>query len=220
MRLLYENGSVIRDLNGVAAEIITFDDLSMKLYFSKCRFLRVYSCSNRNSRLRKTDNPYRHDTIDKVVVATVRNGYRFYESVEREVVKQGGNPADVERIGRQWGRHLRGSDHFTVHRNRTDGVNRLHAYLMPVKWHSAEYVGYYVNGVKVDDAELRPFEYQRRAPATVADAAKQKRHPWEPRLENILYIKLSGVFYRIAAPTQEEVNALAEAAEENEPAAV
>ena len=218
MRLLYENGSVIRDLDGITAKVITFDELSMLLYGSKTRFLRVYSCSNRNSRLRKTDNPYRHDQIDKVVCCTVRNGFRFYKAAEKETVKNGGNAADVERIGRQWGRHLQQAEHFTVHRNRTDGVNRLHAYLMPVKWHNAEYTGYYVNGVKVDDAELRPFEYQRRAPATVADAAKQKVHPWEPRLDSILYIKVGGTFYRIKAPAQEEVNALAEASEANEPA--
>jgi len=217
-RLLYENGSHLRDVDGKAAQVIDWQEFTVLLFLAKNRFLRVYACSNRENRLRKTGNPYRGERIEKVVCYTVRNGYRYYEAVEKEVAKNGGNPDDVERWGRSWGRHLRGAYHFTIHRNRADRVNRLHAYLMPVKRHVAEWTGYYVNGEKIDDAELQPFERDRPEPETVVDAAKAKRHPYEPRLEDILYVKLGGVFYRIQAPTTDEVNALADSAEENEPA--
>ena len=216
-RLLYEEGTHLHDVDGKAAETLDWEEFCTRLHLARNRFLRVYVCSRRNERLRKTGNPFLDREVRKVYVYTVRNGFNFHEAVEREVARNGGNPATVERHGRSWGRHLNGGP-FVIHHHKTDGP-RLHAHFMPVKQYHAEYTGYYVDGVKIDDTEMAPFVPGRPEPTTPAEMAKAKLHPINSRLEDILYVKLSGKFYRIKCPSALEVAQLAEGAEQHEPAA-
>lgn len=224
------SGRTIRDIDGTTPVLIDYQEVALRFWDSNGNFIRVVAESIRNKRLRKTGNPYRvadpdrprhpeagrEPIITKVACFVCKNNFRYHDAVRREVERNGGNPALVPFSSRGWGRHVRGSFHFTVHRNSHDNVNRLHPYLLPVRRHHAAWTGYYVDGLKIDDAELAPFENQA-GEYDIVRAAKLRKKPWEPRLENVRYVKISGVFYRIINPPQAEVNALAEATEANEP---
>jgi len=167
-------------------------------------------------------NPFWGQNIEKVYNCLVRNNYSYPNSVERELERNGYDSSNVEYQGRKWGSHVGGiKDNrvprtpFIIHEHKSDGVKRLHGKFKPSDFLEMEgETGYYVDGVKIDDALIAPFVKKKKKPETPEEEAKQKSFPVNCRLENILYMKISGSWYRLKTPSIDEIEALALAAEQ------
>ena len=198
----------------ILVDIATFASL---LHVARNRFFRVVWQSNQNKRLKKTGEgvAYKGREVTKLYVLTARNDFSFKTSVLNELKRRNEmeEAEDWEPEERTWGEHI---DHtpFIVHQVEGE-PNRLYGNFLPTTYHEIEgETGYYVDGEKADDAALKALEYAKKAPTTELDKARQKVHPVNTRLDDVLWCKVSGRWYRLKSATDNDIERLAKAAAE------
>jgi len=213
------------------ATLIDLGQLSGLIFLDNNHFEEVIVCSNREKSVLKHrrdenrniigTNPYWGQKIEKVYDMIVRNNFSFRNSVENDLARRGELEAPVEVASRTWGRHLGGCKGnsvprtpFVIHENEEDGL-RLHVHFKPSgRLEIDGETGYYVDGDKIDDSTIEPFVKNYSKVKTAEEQSRERNHPVNARLHNILYIRISGQWYRLKTPTQEEIETLAETAEE------
>jgi len=201
-------------------DIATFAAL---LHASRNRFFRVVWESNQNKRLKKTGEgaQYKEKEVTKLYVATMRNDYSFHNSVINELKRKNEmeEAADWEPEDRTWGEHVPHTP-FVVHQVEGE-PNRLYGHFLPaINLHTGSKAyheisgetGYYVDGEKANDKTLKALEYSRKAPTTELDKARMKVHPVNARLDDVLWFKIAGKWYRMRQPTDEDIENLTAAA--------
>lgn len=213
----------------ITVDLATFAGL---LQASRNRFFRVIWESNQNARLKKTGPgaEYKGKDVRKLYILTARNGYNFRNSMKAELERRGATEeaATFEAKERTWGAHIPNTP-FVIHQCAgKDGLSyepeRLYGHFLPAidlktGKHAYHFIdgetGYYVDGEKIDDKTIRALEYERKKPTTVVEVARDKVKPVNARLDDVLYFKIAGSWYRLKQPTYDEIEALADAAVES-----
>lgn len=198
------------------ATSVDIDTLAHLLWEANNRFVRIVWESSQSKRFRKTNNPFELKYVTKRYVATVRNNYSFKHSVRRYCLSQGEPHPDFVPNERTWGGHIKHTP-FVRHRNHDDNILRLHLHLLPTKYHSTEESGYYLNGDKMDGKsvkQLEKFKTDRKKPEGVLDTARLKKHPVNARMEDVLFMKISGNWYKLKSPSVKKMEALVNAVSE------
>lgn len=202
----------LKQLVGKNVQTIDVASLAAILHAHRNHFLRVVWESNQNNRLKKTGEgeEFKNREVTKLYVATVRNDFNFENAVKNRLTKKEcGKWTPQERT---WGDHIPLTP-FVVHQCK-DEPKRLHGHFFPVKYHSIPgETGYYVDGEKADDKKLKSLEYSKKKPDSKLDQTRQDCHPVNARLDDILYFKV-GKWYKVLPANEEEIQSLAEAAQE------
>ena len=225
-------------LKSMMEKPITLVDLATfaaLLQGSRNRFFRVVWESGQNKRLRKTGDgaQYKSREVTKLYCLTARNDFSFQNSVLAELERRGASEEGEgwEAQERTWGGHISHTP-FVVHQAKgkddSPEPERLYGHFLPATrkvkkadgtitfqkqyQHVAGETGYYVDGKKVSDEVMEALEYAKAEPETELDKARHTVHPVNARLDDVLWFKIAGHWYRLRQPTQADIEAVKNAA--------
>lgn len=201
-------------LDGENVIDVTVAEFASVLYDQRNRFIRVVWHSNQNGRLYKTGKgaAYKHCDVRKLYVATARNGFSFANRVKKILADRGESAAAVgwQPQARTWGGHVPRMP-FVIHRNTSsDELQRLYSNFLVVRYYSLPgETGYYVDGVKANDKQLKSLEYPRKKPTTALAKARYDGHPVNARLDDVIAFRVGGNWYNVIPPTAPQIEQLA-----------
>ena len=204
--------------------ITTIDLATLTGMLHGCRnhFLRVVWESNFNDQVYKT-NEYKGRTITKVHCMVARNDFSFRNSVLNELERRGaseeGEGWEPQQLS--WGERIPFTP-FSIHcvkEGRTGEPERLYAHFLPAvnhgrkQYHHVEgECGFYIDSVKCPDEEIESILYERRAPETELERARHLVHPVRLRLDDIMFIKIAGHWYKLKKPSKIDIENVKDAA--------
>ena len=217
----------LASMMGKSVTEVSLATLSFLLYSSRNKYFRLIWESSQNEYIRKTGGgaAFKDRDLTRVYCLTCRNDYSFKNSVLAELKRRGASEEGEgwEPRSRSWGSQIENLSLFVVYQVKegaTGEPERLYGNFLPAVdrkgrkcyWHVENETGFWCDGVKVDDSFIKELLYERKSPETELEKARFSIKPVNCRLDNILFFKISGKWYKLRKPTTEEITAVKDAA--------